>query len=114
LDSFKQINDTLGHEMGDRLLITIAERLSNSLRASDTVCRLGGDEFTVILRTIPNVQVAAKVAEKILSSINKPIVLDGDTIRVSASIGISVYPDNSQDSETLVKQADAAMYRAKR
>ncbi|ODG99037.1 diguanylate cyclase [Nostoc sp. KVJ20] len=114
LDGFKQVNDTLGHETGDRLLMTIAGRLSNSLRASDTVSRLGGDEFTVILRAIPNVQIAAKVAEKILSSITKPIVLDGYTIRVSASIGISVYPYNSQDSETLMKQADAAMYRAKR
>uniref|UniRef100_UPI0035CAE923 diguanylate cyclase domain-containing protein n=1 Tax=uncultured Nostoc sp. TaxID=340711 RepID=UPI0035CAE923 len=92
----------------------IAGRLSNCLRASDTVSRLGGDEFTVILRTIPNVQIAAKVAEKILNSITKPIVLDGYPIRVSASIGISVYPCNSQDSETLIKQADAAMYRAKR
>ncbi|PHM09168.1 CHASE2 domain-containing protein [Nostoc sp. 'Peltigera malacea cyanobiont' DB3992] len=114
LDGFKQVNDTLGHETGDRLLMTIAERLSNSLRASDTVSRLGGDEFTVILRAIPNVQIAAKVAEKILSSITKPIVLDGYTIQVSASIGISVYPYNSQDSETLMKQADTAMYRAKR
>ena len=113
LDGFKQVNDTLGHETGDRLLMAIAERLSNSLRASDTVSRLGGDEFTVILRAIPNVQIAAKVAEKILSSITKPIVLDGYTIRVSASIGISVYPYNSQDSETLMKQADIAMYRAK-
>ncbi len=114
LDGFKQVNDTLGHETGDRLLMTIARRLSNSLRTSDTVSRLGGDEFTVILRAIPNVQVAAKIAEKILSSITKPIVLDGYTIRVSASIGISIYPYNSQDSETLMKQADAAMYRAKR
>ncbi|MEH2409473.1 CHASE2 domain-containing protein [Nostoc sp.] len=113
LDGFKQINDTLGHETGDRLLMTIAGRLSNSLRASDTLSRLGGDEFTVILRAIPNVQIAAKVAEKILSNINKPIVLDSDTIQVSASIGISIYPYNSQDSETLMKQADAAMYRAK-
>ncbi len=94
--------------------MTIAGRLSNSLRASDTVSRLGGDEFTVILRAIPNVQIAAKVAEKILSSITKPIVLDGYTIQVSASIGISVYPNNRQDSETLIKQADTAMYRAKR
>ncbi|WP_375511008.1 CHASE2 domain-containing protein [uncultured Nostoc sp.] len=113
LDGFKQINDTLGHEMGDRLLMTIAGRLSNSLRASDTVSRLGGDEFTVILRAIPNVQIAAKIAAKILTSISKPVVLDGYAIRVSASIGISVYPYNSQDSETLMKQADAAMYRAK-
>jgi diguanylate cyclase (GGDEF)-like protein/PAS domain S-box-containing protein len=114
LDGFKQVNDTLGHEIGDRLLMTIAERLSNSLRASDTVSRLGGDEFTVILRAIPNIQIASKVAEKILSNIISPIVLDGYAIRVSASIGISVYPYNSQDSETLMKQADAAMYRAKR
>ncbi|NEU84514.1 CHASE2 domain-containing protein [Nostoc sp. UIC 10630] len=113
LDGFKQVNDTLGHETGDRLLMTIAGRLSNSLRASDTVSRLGGDEFTIILRAIPNVQIAAKVAEKILSSITKPIVLDGYAIRISASIGISVYPYNSQDSENLIKQADAAMYRAK-
>ncbi|MBD2532490.1 CHASE2 domain-containing protein [Nostoc flagelliforme FACHB-838] len=113
LDGFKQVNDTLGHETGDRLLRTVAERLSNSLRASDTVSRLGGDEFTIILRAIPNVQIAAKVAEKILSSITKPIVLDGYAIRISASIGISVYPYNSQDCETLMKQADAAMYRAK-
>ncbi|MEA5600767.1 CHASE2 domain-containing protein [Nostoc sp. UHCC 0252] len=114
LDGFKQVNDTLGHETGDRLLMTIAGRLSNSLRASDTVSRLGGDEFTIILRAIPNVKIAAKIAEKILSSITKPIVLDGYAIRISASIGISVYPYNSQDSETLMKQADAAMYRAKR
>ncbi|MCC5660067.1 CHASE2 domain-containing protein [Nostoc sp. XA010] len=113
LDGFKQINDTLGHEAGDRLLMTIAGRLSNSLRATDTVSRLGGDEFTVILRAIPNVQIAAKIAAKILTSISKPVVLDGYAIRVSASIGISVYPYNSQDSETLMKQADAAMYRAK-
>lgn len=114
LDGFKQINDTLGHEAGDRLLITIAGRLSNSLRTSDTVSRLGGDEFTVILRAIPNVQIAAKIAAKILTSISKPVVLDGYAIRVSGSIGISVYPYNSEDSETLMKQADAAMYRAKR
>ncbi|MFN6568698.1 CHASE2 domain-containing protein [Dendronalium sp. ChiSLP03b] len=113
LDGFKQINDTLGHEIGDRLLVTIAQRLSNSLRGSDTVSRLGGDEFTVILRAIPNVQVAAKVAEKILGCITEPIVLDGYTTRVSASIGISIYPLNGQNIETLIKQADTAMYRAK-
>ena len=113
LDGFKQVNDTLGHEIGDRLLITVGKRLSNSLRGSDTVSRLGGDEFTVILRAIPKVQAATIVAEKILATINDPIVLDGHYIKVSASIGISVYPVNSQDSETLMKQADAAMYRAK-
>lgn len=113
LDGFKQVNDTLGHSRGDRLLVTIAGRLSNSLRASDLVSRLGGDEFTVIIRGIPNEQAAATVAEKILAIITEPIVLDGYTTRVSASIGISIYPINSQDSETLIKQADAAMYHAK-
>lgn len=113
LDGFKQINDTLGHDIGDRLLVSIAQRLSNSLRGSDTVSRLGGDEFTVILRAIPNEQVAAKVAEKILASITEPIVLEGYTTRVSASIGISIYPINSQDTEGMIRQADAAMYRAK-
>ena len=94
-------------------MITVGKRLSNSLRGSDTVSRLGGDEFTVILRAIPKLQAATIVAEKILATINDPIVLDGHYIKVSASIGISVYPLNSQDSETLMKQADAAMYRAK-
>ncbi|ABA20262.1 Putative diguanylate cyclase (GGDEF domain) with PAS/PAC and Chase2 sensors [Trichormus variabilis ATCC 29413] len=113
LDGFKQVNDSLGHEMGDRLLVVIAQRLSNSLRASDTVARLGGDEFTVILQAIPNVQVAAKVAEKILANITEPIVLNGCTTKVSVSIGISIYPETSLDPDTLLKKADAAMYRAK-
>ncbi len=113
LDGFKQVNDTLGHEIGDRLLVTIAQRLNNSLRGSDTVSRLGGDEFTVILRAIPNEQVAAKVAEKILGCITEPIVLDGYTTKISASIGISIYPLNGQSTEILIKQADTAMYRAK-
>ncbi|HLO89202.1 MAG TPA: CHASE2 domain-containing protein [Nostocaceae cyanobacterium] len=114
LDGFKQVNDTLGHEMGDRLLVIIAQRLNNSLRASDTVSRLGGDEFTVILRAISNVQIASKVAEKLLNVITEPIILDGYTTKVSASIGISLYPINSLESEGLIKQADRAMYRAKR
>ena len=113
LDGFKEINDSLGHDMGDRLLISIAERLTKTLRHNDTVCRLGGDEFTVILRSISHLEAAAKIAEKILASINYPIVLEGCTARVSASIGISVYPLSSQDAETLIRQADAAMYRAK-
>ncbi|PMB42213.1 diguanylate cyclase [Fischerella thermalis CCMEE 5330] len=114
LDGFKQVNDSLGHEIGDRLLMTVAQRLSNCLRGSDTVSRLGGDEFTAILRGIPKLEVAAIVAEKILATITEPIVLDGHTIKISASIGISVYPLNSNDCETLIKQADAAMYHAKR
>ncbi|KAB8317053.1 CHASE2 domain-containing protein [Tolypothrix campylonemoides VB511288] len=113
LDGFKQVNDNCGHEIGDRLLITIARRLTHCLRNSDTVSRLGGDEFTVILRAIPKVQVAATVAEKILATLTEVIVLEGHIINISASIGISVYPSNSQDSEALIKLADDAMYRAK-
>jgi diguanylate cyclase (GGDEF)-like protein/PAS domain S-box-containing protein len=113
LDGFKKVNDTLGHEMGDLLLVTVSQRLSNCLRGSDTVARLGGDEFTVILRTIPNIKVASIIAEKILFSLSQPIVLDDSVASISASIGISIYPINSYDTESLVRQADTAMYRAK-
>lgn len=113
LDGFKQINDSLGHEMGDLLLVTVAHRLNNCLRGSDTVSRLGGDEFTIILRKIPKPQVAAKIADKILKSITEPIALEGHNAKISASIGISIYPYTAYNSETLLKRADAAMYRAK-
>ncbi|MEM7727191.1 MAG: CHASE2 domain-containing protein [Cyanobacteria bacterium P01_A01_bin.45] len=113
LDGFKQVNDTLGHEIGDRLLVTVAQRFINCLRGSDTVARLAGDEFTVILRAIPKIDVATRVAQKILKAVAEPIILEGNSITVSASIGISIYPLNSQESETLIKQADSAMYRAK-
>ena len=113
LDGFKQVNDTLGHELGDRLLLTVSQRFIGCLRGSDTVSRLGGDEFTVILRAIPTIEVAAKVAQKILSSINESIILEGHIVNISASIGISIYPLNSEDSQTLIQQADVAMYRAK-
>ena len=113
LDGFKQVNDTLGHDIGDRLLVAVAERLTSCLRSSDIVSRLGGDEFTVILPAISKVQVAAKVAEKILAKLSEPFLLEGHTAFVTGSIGISLYPFNAQESETLIKQADAAMYRAK-
>ncbi|AFY58240.1 PAS domain S-box/diguanylate cyclase (GGDEF) domain-containing protein [Rivularia sp. PCC 7116] len=114
LDGFKQINDSLGHEMGDLLLVTVAQRLGNCLRGSDTVSRLGGDEFTIILRRIPHRQVAAKIADKILKSVTEPITLEGHSARVSASIGISIYPHTANNPEKLLKKADIAMYRAKR
>lgn len=113
LDGFKKVNDTLGHDNGDRLLTIVAQRLSSCLRGSDTVARLGGDEFTIILRAIPKVQIAANVAEKIIASICEPILLEGQATRVGASVGISIYPIDSQDSQTLIKQADTAMYSAK-
>ncbi|MEG4233864.1 CHASE2 domain-containing protein [Microcoleus sp. Pol11C3] len=113
LDGFKSINDTLGHNVGDLLLKTVASRLKKCLRGSDTISRLGGDEFTVILPAIPGREEAAKVAEKICDAIMQPFILEEHTVSVTTSIGISLYPIDGQEPEILVKNADAAMYRAK-
>ena len=113
LDGFKSINDTLGHTVGDLLLKTVASRLKKCLRGSDTISRLGGDEFTVILPAIPGREEAAKVAEKICDAIMQPFILEEHTVSVTTSIGISLYPIDGQEPEILVKNADAAMYRAK-
>ncbi|MEG4069446.1 CHASE2 domain-containing protein [Microcoleus sp. Pol11C2] len=113
LDGFKSINDTLGHNVGDLLLKTVASRLKKCLRGSDTISRLGGDEFTVILPAIPGREEAAKVAEKICDAIMQPFILEEHTVSVTTSIGISLYPMDGQEPEILVKNADVAMYRAK-
>ncbi|HBB33279.1 MAG TPA: diguanylate cyclase [Cyanobacteria bacterium UBA8803] len=113
LDGFKQVNDTLGHDIGDELLKVVAQRLTNNLRTSDIVSRLGGDEFTVILPGIPEAQYVGKVAQKIAESISQVFVLDGHDVYVTASIGISIYPVDGEAEEILIKNADTAMYRAK-
>lgn len=113
LDGFKLINDTYGHDVGDLLLKSIAQRLTRCLRSSDTVSRLGGDEFTVILPAIPSAQDAGRVAEKILSTLSQPFAIEGKTIFVTTSVGISLYPNQGNDAETLIKAADNAMYHAK-
>jgi diguanylate cyclase (GGDEF)-like protein len=113
LDHFKVINDSLGHTVGDRLLQGVAGRLLASGREGDTVARLGGDEFTLLLPGIAQAVDVAKVAEKILSTIRQPFRLDEHELFVTASIGISLYPDDGLDAETLVKNADVSMYRAK-
>lgn len=113
LDRFKNINDTLGHEAGDMLLQEIGQRLMSCLRKSDTVARLGGDEFVVLLEEINDTYHVTTVAGKILSSVLKPITLMGQEFRVTASIGISIYPDDGQDEQSLMKNADIALYRAK-
>jgi len=113
LDGFKQINDSKGHDVGDLVLKTVADRLSRCLRGSDTVSRLGGDEFTVILPAIPSAQDAARVAEKVLSAIANPFEIDGEILTITSSVGISLYPSNAIEIETLVKEADNAMYQAK-
>ena len=112
LDSFKVVNDTLGHSVGDELLRVVANRLRDTLRGSDTVARLGGDEF-VVLAGGTNPEYAAELAQKILQTVSSPISLAGDRITVSGSIGIAVYPDNGSDRHLLMRAADIAMYSAK-
>jgi diguanylate cyclase (GGDEF)-like protein len=113
LDRFKVINDTLGHADGDALLLEMANRLRQTLRASDVVARLGGDEFVVILPELTDEQEVAVVARKLLSAVMKPVMLRGQECRITASVGIALYPENAGDGQTLIKNADMAMYLAK-
>ncbi len=113
LDRFKVINDTLGHSLGDLLIKAVSERLTASVRGGDTVARLGGDEFIIILADIGHAEDVAKVAEKILNSLSKPFNLEGRELFITTSIGISIYPNDGEQPETLLKNADTAMYRAK-
>jgi len=113
LDRFKLINDSLGHSVGDELLRQVAARLTAAVRQSDTVARLGGDEFTVLLPVARQAVDGARTAEKILDSMHAPFDLGGREIFVTPSIGIAVYPEDGNDVETLLRNADAAMYRAK-
>ncbi|AMK78076.1 diguanylate cyclase (GGDEF)-like protein [Methylomonas methanica] len=113
LDRFKLTNDTLGHDVGDQLLKTAAERIQGCVRREDVVSRFGGDEFTLLLENIANQQVAAAVADKIRIAIAHPFVLMGQEFYISSSIGISLYPADGTDSGLLIKHADTAMYRAK-
>jgi diguanylate cyclase (GGDEF)-like protein/PAS domain S-box-containing protein len=114
LDSFKEINDTHGHNAGDLVLQQAARRISQSLRESDTVARIGGDEFLVLLPGISGTEEVCIVAEKILTAITRPIEVDGSEITVSSSIGIAIFPIHGCDNHSLVKAADEAMYHAKR
>jgi diguanylate cyclase (GGDEF)-like protein/PAS domain S-box-containing protein len=113
LDRFKNINDTLGHEAGDRVLREVADRLRACLRESDTIGRLGGDEFVVLIAEFPEPLQVAAVAQKILAAAARPLVIETQEFHITASIGISTYPDDSADMQSLLKNADIAMYRAK-
>ena len=113
LDRFKQINDSLGHAMGDRLLQTVAQRLGECVRASDTVSRLGGDEFVILLPEIAHEQDAAVCADKLIQSIGMPYTIDDQDLQVTVSIGIAVYPEDGTNMTTLLQNADSAMYEAK-
>jgi diguanylate cyclase (GGDEF)-like protein len=113
LDRFKEINDTLGHEVGDSLLITLSERLSASLRKSDMVARIGGDEFLLMLQGTDQDYVPARTAERLIDALSAPFVVDGQEHVLSASIGIATFPRDGRDPEALIRHADAAMYQAK-
>lgn len=113
LDQFKKINDTLGHHVGDELLIEAASRLQESIREEDTLARLGGDEFTIILKDINSLQDASMVAEKIVLNMKQAIDVDEHTLFITSSIGISLYPQDSDSAHDLLKFADTAMYKAK-
>lgn len=113
LDRFKEINDTLGHDMGDKLLVIAAERINQCVREMDTVARMGGDEFTVILSQMTDPKAAGKIAENIIRRLSEPFVLDDAQVTISASIGITIYPTDGADSTQLLKNADVAMYTAK-
>jgi diguanylate cyclase (GGDEF)-like protein/PAS domain S-box-containing protein len=113
LDGFKEVNDTMGHPVGDQLLIMVAKRLQGSIRESDTVARLGGDEFVVILTNIKRENDLALLAQKILDTLRTPFNLDGEQVEVSASLGITLYPEDGRDAMLLLKNADTAMYHAK-
>ncbi|HJW11456.1 MAG TPA: diguanylate cyclase [Albitalea sp.] len=113
LDGFKLVNDTLGHEAGDALLQEVARRLTQAVRSSDIVSRLGGDEFIVLMQEVPDTHSVAIVARKLIAELYRPATIQGQPAQVGASIGIALYPGDGQDEQTLLKNADAAMYRAK-
>lgn len=113
LDHFKEINDTYGHEAGDAVLVEVARRLKNCVRASDTVSRLSGDEFLIILEDFDSKESVSVIAKLLVDALQVPIRFQEKELIVTCSIGISIYPNDSEDGETLVKYADRAMYNAK-
>jgi diguanylate cyclase (GGDEF)-like protein len=113
IDRFKQINDSLGHSVGDRLLKIVSARIRSAIREEDTVARFGGDEFTILIHIIGKIEDAGKIAQKVLDSLKAPITIDERDFVVTSSIGISIYPIDGIDGETLIRNADTAMYRAK-
>jgi diguanylate cyclase len=113
LDHFKQINDSLGHSIGDGLLQSVAQRLRGTVRKSDTVSRQGGDEFVVLLTEVGAAQDAPITAEKLIQAMAEPHLIGGHRLHITLSIGISLYPDDGKDVEAVLKNADTAMYHAK-
>ncbi|MDT8399038.1 MAG: sensor domain-containing diguanylate cyclase [Pseudomonadales bacterium] len=113
LDEFKALNDALGHDQGDRILQIVSERIRHGVRDEDLVCRLGGDEFSVIIPNLDTEQAAEEVAERIIAEVRKPMTLEGRSHLLNLSIGIGIFPNDAADGENLYRFADHALYRAK-
>ena len=113
LDRFKEVNDVMGHRVGDQLLKVVSKRIEDLLRKSDTIARMGGDEFLLLLPEISQIEDATKIARKIIDSFKNPFKIDHQKIHITTSIGIVIYPEDGEDSETLIKNADIAMYQVK-
>lgn len=113
LDKFKQINDTKGHLTGDKILKEAASRLSKPIRQSDTIARIGGDEFVIVLEGANNKKSISSIANKIIHALDEKFIVDDNEFNISCSIGIAIYPDNGTDAEAMLKAADNAMYKAK-
>jgi diguanylate cyclase (GGDEF)-like protein len=113
LDGFKEINDHYGHAAGDQVLVQVAGRIRAAIREMDTPARYGGDEFVVLCEKVASVEEAAEIAERICKSIQEPVLVDGDKLRVGASIGIAIGTPDVTDADALIREADAAMYIAK-
>ena len=113
LDNFKIINDTMGHEVGDALLKEVALRLAGTRRELDTVARLGGDEFAFIVNKVGAIEDAVSFAQRLNQVLKKPITVNGNAINMGSSIGVTIYPDDANNSEELLRNADIAMYQAK-
>ena len=113
LDEFKEINDAFGHSFGDRLLKAVGRCLSSLLRESDTVARMGGDEFLILLSEVAYVDDVANIAQKIIDAIRKPLSINNHELNITTSLGVAIYPEDGQDAETLIKNADIAMYNVK-
>lgn len=114
LDNFKFVNDTYGHDVGDRLLLLVVDSIKSCLRGNELFARLGGDEFSICLSNLDSVEDASKVASRVVETLTKPFIINESEVHSTASVGISIYPDNATNFEELFKQADIAMYRAKK
>ncbi|MDF1884048.1 EAL domain-containing protein, partial [Sulfurimonas sp. SAG-AH-194-C21] len=113
LDNFKEINDSLGHDVGDKVLVEVSRRMKEVMRSSDTLARLGGDEFAIIVNDLPNIENVSSIIQEGMQILTQPLSIENNILHISMSIGISIYPEDGENSNKLVKNADAAMYKAK-